>query len=134
MARARSAFTLIELLVVIAIIAVLIGLLLPAVQKAREAAARTQDANNLTQQCLALHGCNDVYGRLPPGALGAPPGMSTSDPNFFSYQWYGTLALLLPYVEQDNIYKQLPINTNVTAPGTNWWNTPAMRMMMCGTN
>jgi prepilin-type N-terminal cleavage/methylation domain-containing protein/prepilin-type processing-associated H-X9-DG protein len=118
--RPRSAFTLIELLVVIAIIAILIGLLVPAVQKVRDAAARIQCQNNLHQIVLASHNFESTYKFLPPGALGDPP--PTVD---FSHEWYGTMALLLPFMEQDNLYKQLtpvPNVTNVTAPGTNWWN------------
>jgi prepilin-type N-terminal cleavage/methylation domain-containing protein/prepilin-type processing-associated H-X9-DG protein len=89
--RLRSAgFTLIELLVVIAIIAVLIALLLPAVQAAREAARRSQCINNLKQLGISIHNYHDVVGVLPNG--------------FNSYNAYGPLVMLLPYMEQSNIY------------------------------
>jgi len=118
----RRGFTLIELLVVIAIIAILIGLLLPAVQKVREAAARMTCTNKLKQIALAAHNFESTNGKLPPGNLGDPPvGGSPS----FTYQYFGSLALLLPYIEQDNLYKQISPapNLNVTATGQQWWNT-----------
>jgi prepilin-type N-terminal cleavage/methylation domain-containing protein len=93
----KRGFTLIELLVVIAIIAVLIGLLLPAVQKVREAAARTQSMNNLKQLGLSLHGHNDAMNRLPP----AWGGMGNS-----KIAGASTFFFLLPYIEQDAVYKQ----------------------------
>jgi prepilin-type N-terminal cleavage/methylation domain-containing protein len=91
----KDGFTLIELLVVIAIIAILIGLLLPAVQKVREAAARTQSQNNMKQMGLAAHGYNDAIGHMPPAFVEYGPAKGYKDGSW--------LVHILPYVEQDNL-------------------------------
>src|SRR5438105_13404109 len=120
--RSRSpGFTLIELLVVIAIIAILIGLLLPAVQKVRDAAARMSCSNNLKQLGTAAHNYQSAFGKLPPGSLGARPAANPdTDPAFFNYQHIGCLTRLLPYIEQDNQDKSMIITTSPTARGTPW--------------
>ncbi len=119
----RFGFTLIELLVVIAIISTLIGLLLPAVQKVREAASSVKCSNNLRQLTLACHNCHDANGVLPPG-LGwfrrsGPPGA------------YGTVLFhLLPYIEQDNLYRSAAYGPNYFA-GTNNVNAYPIALYRC---
>ena len=101
----QRGFTLIELLVVIAIIAILIGLLLPAVQKVREAAARMSCSNNLHQLGLALHNYEGGNGKWPPLYPGTAPGSTAFD---YKYTW-SVLAQLNPYLEQTNIYNTMDL-------------------------
>src|SRR5579859_6029688 len=102
--KSRRGFTLIELLVVIAIIAVLVSLLLPAVQQAREAARRTQCKNNLKQLGLAMHNYHDAY-------LGFPMGKNTTASGLTNFP---AQARILPYIDQTNLYNQINFNVGPT--------------------
>src|SRR4051794_6816753 len=110
--KRRSGFTLIELLVVIAIIAILMGLILPAVQKVREAAARLKCKNNLKQIGLAMHNYHAALGGFPPGFASQA---AAQDGPSLGPGW-GWAALLLPYIEQENLFRQIDLTRDIAHP------------------
>jgi len=116
----RPGFTLIELLVVIAIIGILIALLLPAVQKIREAAARIQCQNNQKQLGLALHNYHDANTRFPPGHL-----------KINSVDYHGCITYILPYIEQDNLYRQYHFNLTWKDPVNNAVAATPLKAVTC---
>src|SRR4051812_46558261 len=111
MATIRRGFTLVELLVVIAIIGILVALLLPAVQAAREAGRRTQCANRLKQIGIALHNYHDTFNTFPPGVL----ALTTSNDPAGNHGW-GWGAMLLPFLEQAPLHDQINFEQDTTTP------------------
>jgi len=128
----RIGFTLIELLVVIAIIAILIGLLLPAVQRVREAAARAKCTNNLKQLGLAAHGYHGDHGKFPPGAVGP---ITPAFPQYLQLKHHGLGTYLLPYLEQKALADEYdwdvswfdPPNQPVVNAQLKLWQCPSAR-------
>jgi prepilin-type N-terminal cleavage/methylation domain-containing protein len=123
----RSGFTLIELLVVIAIIAILIALLVPAVQKVREAAARLQCQNNLKQIALATHNFHDANKKFPYATIDRQPGETTAT-------WSTGLIQILPYLEKDDVAKRwnpkLPRNSALDPDGDGYTNAGLQQMLI----
>jgi prepilin-type N-terminal cleavage/methylation domain-containing protein/prepilin-type processing-associated H-X9-DG protein len=125
--RCRPAFTLIELLVVIAIIAILIGLLVPAVQKVREAANRMACANNLKQIGLALHGYENMRGKFPPGAVHGP----LPEAGVMSPVVHGFIPFILPYVEQQALFGKYRWDVNYNDPPNQDAVTTQLKILQC---
>jgi prepilin-type N-terminal cleavage/methylation domain-containing protein/prepilin-type processing-associated H-X9-DG protein len=140
--RTRTAFTLIELLVVIAIIAILIGLLLPAVQKVREAASRMRCQNNLKQIALAAFSYESARGQFPPAVnlsdsnIQRPPYNWSAPPD--PGRWYSLPMALFPFFEQDNLRKNLVDNTtnpqNTNCLGANSIGAQVVKILICPTD
>jgi prepilin-type N-terminal cleavage/methylation domain-containing protein len=134
----RRGFTLIELLVVIAIIAILIGLLLPAVQKVREAANRAQCLNNLKQMGVALHHYHDDYQSFPPGEVSQlvdptwrmPAGQCNAFPAELGPGW-SLFAFLLPYIEQGPLYNSINLNLPIMHPSNAAARRTSVKTYLC---
>jgi prepilin-type N-terminal cleavage/methylation domain-containing protein len=124
--KTRSGFTLIELLVVIAIIAILIGLLVPAVQRVRESASRVQCKNNLRQIGVALHNMHDSQNGFPPGYFS-----NTDASGNESGPGWGWAAYLLPYMEQDPLYKQIRFDLQISDPANAVARTTLVKSYWC---
>src|SRR6266568_3198604 len=127
MTRLRHAFTLIELLVVIAIMGILMGLLLPAVQKVREAAARTKCQNNLKQIGLAMHNHQSNYGYFPPGYISGAPALDEEGTG----PGWGWASRLLPYLELDPLYRQIDFRVDIADPKHEKVRTTVLPIFLC---
>jgi prepilin-type processing-associated H-X9-DG protein/prepilin-type N-terminal cleavage/methylation domain-containing protein len=122
----RTGFTLIELLVVIAVIGVLIGLLLPAVQRVREAASRTQCVNQLKQIGLALQNYHDLAGAFPPGYVSNFDGAGND-----TGPGWGWAAFILPQLEQQNLYNTIPFPQPIEAPASSGVRVTPLKFYLC---
>jgi prepilin-type N-terminal cleavage/methylation domain-containing protein/prepilin-type processing-associated H-X9-DG protein len=126
----RRGFTLIELLVVIAIIAVLIGLLVPAVQQVRQAAARIQCTNNLKQIGLGLHNYHDTTNSFPPGYIDGNTDPNSTPDNDVGPGW-GWAAFLLPYVEEQNVYNQINFSQGIGTGSNAGVSQKSLKIYLC---